>query len=220
MNINNDDLLNSILESLESIEYIHPEDIPGIDLYMDQVTTFMDRKLRSTARYPGEDKILTKTMINNYAKNDLLPAPIKKKYSKEHILILVFIYYYKNILSIGDIQKLLKPITDNFFPGDKRFGIEDIYSEVFSMQKDEIETLKKDVIEKYKKSQETFAEAPEKNQEFLKKFSFICMLTFDVYVKKLMIEKMIDELIEEKPANDKKSKKASSKQDAKEKEAK
>ena len=79
MTIDTENLLKSILESLERIEHIKPEDIPGIDLYMDQVTTFMDTRLKSTARYPGDDKILTKTMINNYAKNDLLPSPVKKK---------------------------------------------------------------------------------------------------------------------------------------------
>ena len=82
MTIDNDDLLNSILSSLDRIEYVSPEDIPNIDLYMDQVTTFMDSKLRSTARYPGEDKILTKTMINNYAKNDLLPPPVRRSIPK------------------------------------------------------------------------------------------------------------------------------------------
>ena len=81
MTIDHENLLNSILASLDRIEYINPDDIPNIDLYMDQVTTFMDSRLSSTSRYPGEDKILTKTMINNYAKNDLLPPPVKKKYS-------------------------------------------------------------------------------------------------------------------------------------------
>ena len=84
MTINTEDLINSIIESLGRIDYIKPEDIPNIDLYMDQVTTFMDRKLKNTTRNPSEDKILTKTMINNYAKNDLLPPPVKKKYTKEH----------------------------------------------------------------------------------------------------------------------------------------
>ena len=85
MTIDTNDILNSILESLSRIDYIHPEDIPNIDLYMDQVTTFMDTQLSSTKRY-ADDKILTKTMINNYAKNNLLPPPVKKKYSKEQIL--------------------------------------------------------------------------------------------------------------------------------------
>ena len=70
MTINTEDLLNSILESVGRIDYIHPVDIPNIDLYMDQVTTFMEEQLSSTKRYE-DDKILTKTMINNYAKNNL-----------------------------------------------------------------------------------------------------------------------------------------------------
>ena len=78
MNINSENLLESILESLSRIDYIHAEDIPNIDLYMDQVTTLMDSGLSSSKRYE-EDKILTKTMINNYAKNNLLPPPDKEK---------------------------------------------------------------------------------------------------------------------------------------------
>lgn len=193
MTINTEDLLNSILDSLGRIEYIKPEDIPNIDLYMDQVITFMDKKLRSTARN-SDDKILTKTMINNYVKNDLLPSPTKKKYSREHILLLVFIYYYKGILSIGDIQTLLKPITEQYFESDKDFNLENVYNEVFSMEKSQVELLKKDVVEKFKRAEETFGDAPEESQEFLRKFSFICLLGFDVYVKKLLIEKLIDDL--------------------------
>ena len=69
MTLDNEDVLNSILASLNRIENIKLEDIPNIDLYMDQLTTFMEEKLRKTTRYPNEDKVLTKTMINNYAKN-------------------------------------------------------------------------------------------------------------------------------------------------------
>ncbi len=65
---------------------------------MDQVTTFMEKHLGELKRYP-EDKVLTKTMINNYAKNNLLPSPYRKKYTQEHILLLVFIYYFKNLMS-------------------------------------------------------------------------------------------------------------------------
>ena len=106
MTIDSENILNSILSSLERIDYIKPTEIPNIDLYMDQVTTFMEENLASTKRHK-DDKILTKTMINNYAKNKLLPPPEKKRYSREHLLMLIFIYYFKNILSISDIQTLL-----------------------------------------------------------------------------------------------------------------
>lgn len=194
MTIDNNDLLNSILASLDRVQYINPEDIPDIDLYMDQITTFMDSRLHSTMRNPGEDKVLTKTMINNYAKNDLLPPPVKKKYSKEHVLLLIFIYYYKGILSISDIQKLLGPITKHFFQKGEEFNLEDVYREAFGMAESQMQALKADVVEKYKAAQQTFENAPEENADFLKKFAFICTLSFDVYIKKLMIEKMIDEL--------------------------
>ena len=62
------EFLSELLKQLKSIDYIKPEDIPNIDLYMDQVTTFMDEQLAASKRYES-DKILTKTMINNYAKN-------------------------------------------------------------------------------------------------------------------------------------------------------
>ena len=194
MTIDTENLLESIIQSLERFDHIKSKDIPNMDLYMDQVTTLMEENLASAARHGNDDKILTKTMINNYAKNDLLPAPIKKKYSKEHILVLILIYYFKGILSIGDIQKLFAPLNEHFFAKEGGLKIEDIYDEVFSMEKSQMEVLKQDVVMKYKLAQEQFAEAPEEHQRFLKKFAFICALSFDVYVKKLIIEKLIDDL--------------------------
>lgn len=193
MTIDPQDILNSILASLERIDYIKPKEIPNIDLYMDQVTTFMEEHLQSSKRYP-EDKILTKTMINNYAKNRLLPSPEKKKYSKEHMLLLIYIYYYKGILSIGDIQRLLEPLTEKYFRTNGSINMQSIYEEVFSLEKSEVEQMKRDVIEKYKTASNTFPDAPEEEQQFLHIFSFICLLSFDVYVKKQVIEKLIDSL--------------------------
>lgn len=192
MTLETGDLLQSILDSLDRIDYIRPDDIPDIELYMDQVTTFMDSRLKNAARNPEVDKTLTKTMINNYAKNDLLPPPVRKKYSREHMLLLIFIYYFKGILSISDIQTVLKPITGRFFAGNEGLKLETIYNEVFSLEREEVEVMKQDVVRKYHKAQETFSDAAAEDQEFLQTFSFICMLSFDVYVKKMLIEKLID----------------------------
>lgn len=191
MTINTEDMLQSILESLSRIDYIKPEDIPNIDLYMDQVTTFMDSQLKSSKRHP-EDKILTKTMINNYAKNHLLPTPDKKKYSKEHVLLLIFIYYFKGFLSIGDIQSLLEPLAKKYFKNMDGANVESIYREVFSMEKAQIESMQADLAAKYAAAQATFQNASVKDGDFLQLFSFISLLSFDVYVKKQIIEKIID----------------------------
>ena len=68
------DMIHKILDSLSEIDYIKPEDIPSIPLYVDQITSFMESQLQSARRH-ADDKIMTKTMINNYTKNNLIPPP-------------------------------------------------------------------------------------------------------------------------------------------------
>ncbi len=205
MTIDAKDLLNSILASVERIDYVKPEDIPNIELYMDQVTTFMDEHLESSKRH-DDDKVLTKTMINNYAKNNLLPPPLKKKYSKEHVLLLIFIYYFKNLISIKDIETLMDPITKKYFHNKKKHGLNltDIYEEVFELENERIDATSKDIAKAYTQAMGTFKDLPENEQEYMQFFAFICSLSFDVYVKKMIIEKLIDQLPE--PTHEKKKK--------------
>ena len=190
MTIDTNDLLNSILESISRIDYVKSIDIPNIDLYMDQVTTFMDKQMASSKRYE-DDKVLTKTMINNYAKNNLLPSPEKKKYTKEHLLVLTFIYYFKSFLSIKDIEMLLRPVTDRYFHTDSKLNLTHIYDEVCSFEKDRIDTLKEELKAMYASSSETFSEENEQDREFLQLFSFICTLSFDVSRNKLLKNSLI-----------------------------
>ena len=205
MTIDKDDLLNSILASISRIDYIKSEDIPNIDLYMDQVTSFMEKALKSTKRYP-DDKILTKTMINNYAKNDLLPPPVKKKYSKEHLLVLTFIYYFKSLMSIGDIEKLLTPITEKYFHSEGDLNITHIYDEVCAFDKGRTNILQDDIKSAFEASKESFSDAAEEDKDLLQLFSFICILSLDVYVKKLLIEKLIDTVAEDSSEENQKEK--------------
>ena len=210
MTIDKNDLLNSILGSISRIDFIKSTDIPNIDLYMDQVTSFMEKELKSTKRN-DDDKVLTKTMINNYAKNDLLPAPIKKKYSKEHLLLLTFIYYFKNIISMKDIETLLKPITESYFQSEGDINIARIYDEVCAFEKERTKLLQKDIELMYNNSMETFEDVDVENRDYLQFFSFICSLSLDVYVKQLLIEKLIDATVtpkeESKEAEKEKKKK-------------
>ena len=117
------------------------------------------------------------------------------------MLVLIFIYYFKGILSIGDIQALLNPLTERFFHAGSGIKMEDIYDEVFSLEKEKIEALKEDVKKMYEESAHTFQKVEEEDRAFLQRFSFICMLSYDVYVKKLLIEKMIDSMKKEEKAS-------------------
>ena len=188
--------LEEILAYLDGLTHIRSEEIPNIPLYMDQVTTFMDEHLKEAKRRQ-EDKVLTKTMINNYAKNNLLPPPDKKKYSKNHMLMLIFIYYFKSLLSFNDIEEIFRPITERHFSGeDSGLKLEDIYNEVFTLEEGQMTHLKEDLRQKYAKASETFQSHSVEGEdlEYLRLFSLICELSFDVYLKKQILEMIADEL--------------------------
>ena len=164
------------LEEWMKLDYVLPEDLPNIELYMDQVTTFLEEQLKNTKRFE-EDKIFTKTMINNYTKNHLLPPSNKKKYSRNHMILLIYIYYLKN----------------SFYT---------IYNEIFKLEHDHNTAIRDSIADVFHKSEATFAELKEsKKKEQLQQFAFITLLGYDIYLRKQVIEKMIDELYQPESNN-------------------
>lgn len=125
----NNNTFDQILKKIEERSYLKSSDIPSLDLYMDQIMTLFDINLADNKRYKN-DKLLTKTMINNYSKEGIL-KPIKgKKYSKEHILQMLCIYTLKNTISIQEIKKVLQPYHES------TEKIEPIYNQFLELNKD------------------------------------------------------------------------------------
>lgn len=171
--------------------YIKASMLPDLDLYVDQITTFLTRHLAKTIRFE-DDKIMTKTMINNYTKNHLLPPPDKKKYSRDHILLMIFIYYFKNFLPISDIKTILGPLTDKYFHKDADLNLEVIYTTLFSKEDTFVQEVLENVMKQFHMSADLFPDAPKADQAFLREFTFICMLSLDIYLKKQLIEAILD----------------------------
>lgn len=177
------------IEEWIQLDYIYPDDIPAIELYMDQITTFMEKQLSGNKRYE-DDKILTKTMINNYSKNNLLPPSNKKKYSKDHIILLIYIFYLKNYLSINDIQRLLQPMTDNYFHADNGITMSDIYNDLFRLEQEYGVKVRESIQDVCKIADSKF----DQDNDYLKTFAMITMLSYDIYAKKQLVERLIDSL--------------------------
>ncbi len=196
------DIKKILEETMDNIFLIDQDEIPNIDLYMDQVTTFMENHLKDHKR-SEDDKILTKTMINNYAKNDLLPSPEKKKYTKEHMLLLTLIYYFKNVMSINDIKKLLAPISDNYFQGKNGKDLSYIYKELIEMEFPLKEYALNDMNKKLAVALDSYKGATKSETNYLHLFAFVSLLSFDVYLKKQVIEAIIDNLDEPVSKEDK-----------------
>ena len=193
---------------LKGFDYMDVKEIPQIDLYMDQVLTFMGEHLRSTTRNPDTDKILTKAMVNNYVKNKVIIPPVKKKYGTDHVLLLTVVYYMKNFLTIDDIRRIITPVSDRYARPStysvephggkrRRYTLSDIYTEVFDDVQKSTDHLADEVRAKLDIAEKSFADAPEADRDMLQRFDLICQLCGDIYVRKLLIEKLIDEVCTE-----------------------
>ena len=175
---------------LEEVKAFNIDDIPNIDLYMDQVTTYLNDKFAATKRR-DDDKLMTKTMINNYAKSRLLPSPDKKKYTKDHIITLIMIFFFKNVLSMNDVTKLLSPMLDTYFHNEE-IPLEDIVNHFLKFAKEC--DLSESIIKEVNNSSKIFEEMDVKDKDYLQTVGLITMLSYDTFVRKILIEKLIDSL--------------------------
>lgn len=130
----NNDELNKIIEKVVGRSYLTSDDIPDLDLYMDQIMTLFDQHLDDNKRYE-DDKLLTKTMINNYSKAKVI-SPVKgKKYTKEQIIQMLMIYYLKNNLTIQEIKKVLSPLYE------KNIALKNIYDQFIQLKQEQTKQL-------------------------------------------------------------------------------
>lgn len=182
-----EDFVKNILEEVKTFNI---DDIPNIDLYMDQVTTYLNNKFAATKRR-DDDKLMTKTMINNYAKSRLLPSPDKKKYSKDHIITLIMIFFFKNVLSINDVTKLLSPMLETYFHNEE-IPLENIVNKFLDYAK--ISDISDSIIDEVNESIKIFDEMDVENKDYLQTVGLITMLSYDTFIRKVLIEKLIDSL--------------------------
>jgi len=97
--------LENWLNELNNFSFKNYEELPDIDLYMDQVVTFLDKQLY-IFQNNTLDKQITSSMINNYVKGEVLPSPISKKYNREHLALIEEICTLKQVLSIADVKQI------------------------------------------------------------------------------------------------------------------
>ena len=98
---------NDIEESLKNYSLPHWEQLPDIELYMDQVISLLEKYLEIYYETIGTEKKITQSMINNYVKLGTIPPPVKKKYSKIHLAYLLIVCTLKQTLDMATIQKII-----------------------------------------------------------------------------------------------------------------
>jgi len=209
-----DEYINDLLEDMKTFDRVKSSQIPNIDLYMDQVTTFMDDHLGLFKR-SDSDKVLTKTMINNYSKYDLLPPTVKKKYTNDHIIMMLFIYYLKPILSITDIKELLHPIRTMFEDGSHPDHIKDLkefHDRIVNLESENFNIFEDRMKDTVGVSIKMFEDIEDdKQRELLSIFATTYLFAIQASAQKHMITSMIDGYISkhftDDPPEEKKEKK-------------
>ena len=190
----NETRIDEIIKKLSLTERVEEKDIPEIDLYMDQVIQIFEQKLSSSKR-KDSDKVLTKTMINNYAKAKLLMSIKNKKYSKEHLLLMSMIYDLKGSLSISDIKDLFDNIVKKY-DEDKEYDLRSLYKLYLDTNKSNF----KDLLDNIHKQLESIKEIVDDNEDFNEyeeKFLFICSMVSMSNMYRRLAEAMVDEYFAE-----------------------
>jgi hypothetical protein len=150
--------LKKLLQEKKIIGEIKLEDIPEINLYIGQVEEFLSKNLKHLKR-SSDDKILTKTMINNYTKDNLLMKPkSNKQYGKEHIILMILLLNLKQILSLDDIKSMFEVILkDMSTTEDDVINLEDIYSIFVELRNDELHNFQNGVLRNLKSVESKFS---------------------------------------------------------------
>lgn len=187
--------IKDVFHKLELENSIQLNEMPEIDLYMDQVIQLFEAKL-STLKRNDDEKILTKTMINNYAKGKLL-LPIKnKKYSKEHLILMSLIYTLKGALSINDIKlsldKIIKSYEEN---GD--YPLRKLYDCFLEESKEDVKEFNHNINEKLEKIEKRIKDNDKLSEDFEQKFLLLCSMINMSNMYRRMSEKLIDEFFVE-----------------------
>lgn len=184
----NKDEISKLVQDDIFQQKIDISEFPEIDLYMDQVIQLFESKLSSLKRNE-DDKILTKTMINNYAKAKLFMKIKNKKYTKEHLILMSLIYELKGVLSINDTKTLLNEIVESKEDG-KDFDLEGLYNEYVKITDQESDFIKDHLL---KRLDYFFDGKEEEDFSYKQKFLLITTVVSLSNMYRRMAETMIDE---------------------------
>lgn len=183
-------IVQSYQQKINTFTIVEISDIPNIDLYIDQVTTFIDNVLQPYKR-SDESKILTKTMINNYTKAKVFPPPIKKKYGKMHIMLLIMLFHLKSVLSIKDIAILFEPIflASSNSKSETEKQIEQLYQGFIGLQKSTITNMELSTDTSNTIHQEDILY---NYSDDMKKIMFVLLLSIRANMEKQLAEHILD----------------------------
>ncbi|HLR61297.1 MAG TPA: DUF1836 domain-containing protein [Lentibacillus sp.] len=184
--------MEKLAESLRLNSNLSLDDIPDLNLYMDQVIQLFERQFADTKRNEDE-KVLTKTMINNYAKGKLFFPVENKKYTKEHLILISMIYQMKGALSISDVKTTLDKMNEKV-TDDDAFDLQEFYECYLQMVENSAEKFKVDLQAHYNELTKEIRKLEDRDEDYLEQLLLIALFTNMSNYYRRAAEKMVDEI--------------------------
>jgi hypothetical protein len=110
-----EEYIKQIMDDFTEGSLIKPDAFPAMELYADQVAGFFDEQLHvyAACERGTAGATLTKADVAGFVKHGVLPRPIKKKYTRDHVVIMALLFYMKNAFGMNGIESVMRPFIDN-----------------------------------------------------------------------------------------------------------
>lgn len=190
-----EEFVRNMVEEFIAKGKISVNDFPDMEIYMDQAETFLNKEL-GIYKKSEKDKVITKTMIGNYVKHNMLPRPVNKKYSKDHLILLTLIFYLKGTFQMEEIEKIVKPLIDNYNSEfDEKIDLAALYGSILEVQAAEEETLTRSINQIMEDCKYQLRETQLSDDDMLELFMLIVNLSMKADAQKFFAHKLLQEYI-------------------------
>lgn len=197
-----EEFVNIQLGKLKKAGLVDPDKMPDMDLYIDQVETFFSSQTKDIDSDTVK-RFLTKTMINSYAKHDMIPRPDGKKYTADHMMMIAMVGYLKGVFKMEEIKYLMKPLVDNYNSDfDESIDPEVVYRTACETNADFAERMAEDVDNNIALIKKLFQNNELDDDERLEVFTLVLSLAMRADMEKYIAERLIEKYFIE-PANEK-----------------
>ena len=170
--------------------------VPEIDLYIDQMVSCLNSELSLYAKN-GEGPI-TKGIVSNYTKHKMIPGPEGKRYTKDHCIFMLLVYYLKGCFSMDQVQRLMKPILSNYDSAwDDNVDMQAYYKEILAAVRKSEEDFSEQLQERILANKKFMADRGS-DDDISELILLITMLIMRSNEERYMAEKLLDEYFPEK----------------------
>jgi Domain of unknown function (DUF1836). len=190
-----EEFIKNTIEEYVTKGNIKVSEFPDMEIYMDQAETFLNREL-GIYKKTEKDKVITKTMIGNYVKHSMLPRPVNKKYSKDHLILLMFIFYLKGTFQMEEIEEIVKPLIENYNSEfDDKIDLAELYDGILEVQSSERDLLAESINRMIEDSKYRLRETALSDDDMLELFMLIVNLSMKADAQKFLAHKLLQEYI-------------------------